>query len=530
MIVSSVHEGLYFKNMWQIYRKLNQKNVFTIIFICFFTFLSLYWRFYRLGMAPGTNGDEFCGFIQFWEFFQGNPSHLWTLTGNLFSPLIEFPALFFQSFFTADFYWLRLPVALWGLATLALLYWIILKEFRSHLLAILWGLFFSFNLNLLSFSRFSWTPSLLPFFSLLMIYGCWKKSFLWALLGFGLSLTLHPVAIFLAPFFLMLIPPFWIKWKLPIKGGILLLFFGFYLFFIAISPMKLTPSVPTVLSRLVDGEFWRSVILSTLDLLSGAESAQYITGQEFIVTKTFLRLFLLATIIILGGSLYFHRKWFQERWENRIFIFGLTLFCSWFLFTLIASSQLLEMGNVRYGFFLLTPFYLFVILTFAPFYQRSNIKFFLLLLIVLQILLTYNLYWGAMWSKRGPLQHPCFVIGNEIEPKMELYQKLSEIKDGSKKTIVIVPDWWTYWPLRFLDYKERKFEVVIYQQAYSPLFPVDYLKALQQLLTIMAKGHNSAYEVYSIKYSQPSNNSSDDLSIIKDYWGIPFFSLSRFKF
>lgn len=87
-----------------------------------------------------------------------------------------------------------------------LLNYFIIKEFFNNKVALISSFFITFSYTLIEFSRFSWNPNLLPFFTLLTIYflvkglNTQKKVFYFLFGGFlSFCLQLHYLALFLIP-------------------------------------------------------------------------------------------------------------------------------------------------------------------------------------------------------------------------------------------------------------------------------------------------------------------------------------------
>ena len=117
-------------------------------------------------------------------------------------------------------------VALFGVATIFLLF-LFINEIWGIIPAVFAALLYSFSPIILQFSRFSWNPNTVPFFSLALFYFLYKGAttkrlfnFLFAGLCLGVALQLHYLALILGPILIVSILVL-IKFKNPFKPLIL---------------------------------------------------------------------------------------------------------------------------------------------------------------------------------------------------------------------------------------------------------------------------------------------------------------------
>lgn len=115
-------------------------------------------------------------------------------------------------YFMAPFLWLwqldpvgpAVMVALFGVATILLIY-LVGKDFFGIKAGLIAAFFYAISPLVIAYSRSSWNPNLVPFFSLLTLYllykglvkNSWPLFFISGIL-FGITLQLHYVALFLA--------------------------------------------------------------------------------------------------------------------------------------------------------------------------------------------------------------------------------------------------------------------------------------------------------------------------------------------
>jgi 4-amino-4-deoxy-L-arabinose transferase-like glycosyltransferase len=197
----------------------------------------------------------------FQAFLQGNFSRAADLL-TLLGPTSSVGGFFlgpFYYYFTAPSLLLAgfdpvgpaIMVALVGVATVWLVYHVG-KEFFGTRAALIAAGLYAISPLVITYSRSSWNPNVMPFFTLLLMYVLYKsvilkswKGFVLSGLLYGIVMQLHYIAVFLAPIIALFIAvSFWISSKgqplnlriFNIGKNYLLLAVGF---FIAISPWLL---------------------------------------------------------------------------------------------------------------------------------------------------------------------------------------------------------------------------------------------------------------------------------------------------
>ena len=163
-------------------------------------------RLYKIGSYMNFLGDEGRDMIAIYEILHGNLTLLGPASsvGGFFLGPIYF-------YFAAPFIWLSrydpsgpsIMVALFGVATVFLVYKLG-KEFFGVGAGIIASLLYAISPIAIIYSRSSWNPNIVPFFSIATLYllykGVQKKKFLFLLLSgicFGILLQLHYLATFI---------------------------------------------------------------------------------------------------------------------------------------------------------------------------------------------------------------------------------------------------------------------------------------------------------------------------------------------
>lgn len=191
--------------MISIFKNIKEKKELLILF--FILGLAAFLRFYKISGYMTFLGDEGRDVLVVKQMIVDRK---WTLLG---------PTASVGGFFLGPFYYyLMIPflwifklnplgpavmVAFFGIATVFLVYKVG-KDFFDKKVGLLASFFYAISPLVVTYSRASWNPNLMPFFSLLIIWFLWKAARkdslkLLGLIGFlfGLTLQLHYLATFL---------------------------------------------------------------------------------------------------------------------------------------------------------------------------------------------------------------------------------------------------------------------------------------------------------------------------------------------
>jgi 4-amino-4-deoxy-L-arabinose transferase-like glycosyltransferase len=176
------------------------------IIICFILIIASFYRLYRIRDYLTFLGDEGRDVLVVYKILHG--------TFTLLGPTASVGGFFLGPiyyYFMAPFLWLfnydpvgpAIMVALFGIATVWLVYKVGKELFGASVGIIAAGLY-AISPLVVTYSRSSWNPNLMPFFSLLTLYFVYKSllkdSFkLFVLSGFlfGITMQLHYLAVFL---------------------------------------------------------------------------------------------------------------------------------------------------------------------------------------------------------------------------------------------------------------------------------------------------------------------------------------------
>lgn len=267
-------------------------------------------------------------------------------------------------------------VALFGIATVFLV-WYITREWFGKLGAIISAVLYATAPVVIIYSRSSWNPNVMPFFSLVAIYSIWRvykfKEFNWLLVA-GISLAMALNSHYLA---LLLIPVagvYWLlsylktnKWKIAptnkseIQSLLKKSLFGLFIFLGMMSPLVIfdarhnwinfsaIKTFFTVRQETVSIKPWSS--LNKVVPLSEKITTRLVTATVPTAGKAAMYSLLFAAVLLLFKA----RKSLKKSWLDSPY---LILFV-WLGVSLLGLSQYKqEIYDHYYGFFFPAPFIL----------------------------------------------------------------------------------------------------------------------------------------------------------------------------
>jgi hypothetical protein len=220
-------------------------------------------------------------------------------------------------------------VALFGIATVWLVFEVG-KELYSPWVGIIASSLYAVSPLVISYSRSSWNPNVVPFFSLLLIHFLYKRKFLFAGIALGVGLQLHYLFLFM-----FVVTGIWMLYKREFKQ-IVYVFLGFligYSPFLAFEIRHGFPNTQSVLRfvlsgndtgvsggffatvddvlfrsfgrllfRLPDGGLWNTLpVWQLYAWFIGTRSAIFLSFVYLIRKRSYLLLTWLITVVLLFG-------------------------------------------------------------------------------------------------------------------------------------------------------------------------------------------------------------------------------------
>lgn len=246
-------------------------------------------------------------------------------------------------------------VALFGVATVFLVYKAG-KDFFNSKVGLLAAAFYAVSPLVIAYSRSSWNPNIMPFFSLLTVYMTWqvvtKKKYyrlFWVGLLFGLTFQIHYLASFLlvaVGIYLLIFLPFSKNFKSYLKGfaGFLLGWSPFILFELRHG----FPNFRTLYRFILFGEETGFIAKKFLSIISDVSFRLF----SRLVTNNQKLLALLLLFLTVGFFVY---SWLKEKKKIKTYsLLGVWLIVGAFLFGFYQK----EIYDYYFGFMFALPFLL----------------------------------------------------------------------------------------------------------------------------------------------------------------------------
>ncbi len=386
----------------------NKKIILLIIILLLASFL----RLYRVEDYMVFLGDEGRDVLVSLHMLQGKIPFLGprVSAGDFFLGPMYY-------YFMTPFLWLfhydpvgpAIMVSLFGVATVYLIYFVG-KEFFNSSAGLIAALLYSVSPLVLRFSRSSWNPNLMPFFSLLTLYVLyraikkphWKLFFVIGLL-FGITMQLHYIEVFLGIIiFIFFLIGTWIQEKKNsfiniFKRGLLVIS-GFLISmspFLAFEIKNGFPNIRTIFSFIFSsntesgyetGGTFLSTITTVFIRVFGALLLRFPESKDFGKYTSGLLNFWELVIILLAllSLIYLFRN------KNRLVILLLSLWC--FLGIFFFGFYKKAIYDYYYGFLFPLPFLLVGNLIAGSFEPNKKLFTRVLSIIVIIFLVAFNLY------------------------------------------------------------------------------------------------------------------------------------------
>jgi hypothetical protein len=440
--------------------------------------VGIFFRFYGLDHLPGINGDEAWYGVKAVQWVHFNLPTLYSGSGILLNPFYFLPLSLLHVFFEPSFFLLRSVALFSGISALFFAFFLFKKIWGTEKAFLLTLLFSSGPIPIL-YSKIGWDTSQTFLISIISFYFAEKRQTLFLVLCLVVAILIHPTNLFLSFY---LLAPFLnqaiLHGKLtgPIKnfipylnfigqGLILFSVAGLTFFLLRHSSIFINEHTPDLLINL--SAFSKVNVLkysseTLVRFLAG------ITAYDYLFTKplafvVYIHLFMLS---IFGGLLIYATIKSPKEMISRASLFSLSIV----VFFILGGPLKLAPGWERYGLWLLATFY-FLLITI-----NDNPK---LRMIFRSIVIGYScialmLFYHQFYSQSSISnfdKKPTFWTGKSSIKKEAAIQ----IKNYSRSSkLIYTPDWWTYWPIKYLFAKSDNVAVTILNQPWDLRFGADF--------------------------------------------------------
>lgn len=422
-------------------------------------------RVTSLQTAPLPTGDEAIYGVQEVRLLQGKSVNIWTPSRHLLSPVLAALQLPMVLAFEPSYTSLRLPVALVGILTIALMYVLIARVIDRPTALIASTLLAVLPIAII-YSRIAWEPGLVPLWSLLLVWLAFRRS----------------------------------RVALPLA-----LLFG--VFFVSLTLLMLTPMLWSVLTAkaLADPEKsrrerWKSVLVTTATLAAlvvpvallcrdgraaewtratygfgGPDLGRFLSLYEKMLMgfcmgvptatgRSFDLAFwgFVAAVLVLGSW----RLAVERRWDRLALVGSLIL--SIIGLNRLEGPDVLQPGLVRYGIFLVVPSVLaFACLARSLLIVRPALRN---LQITLLLLLGFLTLFGAKrtWFdpfvvESGGVENLWTLRSESDEQKHTITRILLDDMTAARPTpshLILAEDHWSSRPIQFFTAWRRDVKVI----------------------------------------------------------------------
>lgn len=360
---------------------------FLIIILCLGTYL----RLYRISEYMTFLGDEGRDALVVKRMII---DHKFTLLGPTASvggfflgPIYYYFMLPFLWAFQLDPSGPAVMVALFGIATIYFVY-LVGKEFFDKFTGLISASLYAISPVVIAFSRSSWNPNLVPFFSILLIYILWRivlygkwRELFWIGFIIGIGLQLHYLFLFL-----VLVSFLWLALYGEVKKHILhygLIVAGFFVGFFPFIVFELRhkfPNTQTIVKFLLQGEetgfdigrFFANIIdvpfrlfgrlplrLPQHEIWELVPSLQ-LTASKVLIWTTIFASFILCAYMLLNKN---KRGGFDSILRKKECIYGIKLLLLWLCVPVILFGFYKRgIFDYYFGIFFALPFLLLAFL------------------------------------------------------------------------------------------------------------------------------------------------------------------------
>jgi hypothetical protein len=344
----------------------------------------------------------------------------------------------------------------------------------------------------LGYARLAWDPTAVPTVVLLALAAAIRGRIGATLLAFALCLWVHPSAVFVAPVLTTALLA--VRWPRDTAGQLrppsrralaltglcstALLAAGVWSFQREVLP---TPVLAVLrgglLARLHEGstDLYSALEFALLyaDFISGPTIYRYVTGSmPSGAAGLHVALAVAAFVAVVWVAL--RRLPAATRTTDRAVALGLLL--SLVGSYLAGGLEVLTPHTERYGMFLVAPTcYVLAACTdaFAGTVRGAAFARLGAAVTGAALLGSFGVYFLSALHHVDPERHNTFRTG-QVDPKQRAFEVVLARRAPARSTVVLVEDWWIYWPMRYLASDHSNLWVTIAGTRWDYRFPRDF--------------------------------------------------------
>ena len=439
-------------------------------FILYFIIgVSLVTRFIGLENLPGVNGDEAWAATKILSYTHGESVGWYTGAGIIrpIDPFFLIILLILHSFFTPSFFILRFSSTLISITTVILSFFLFRRIFSKQTALLITTLIATLPVHL-AFSRYAWEPSVVPLAVLISLYFSFRHRFFLTGLFFIWAMIVHPTSIFLAP---VLLAPFLEvllrrnktnktstqRILIVALCGIALTTAFIYLSYTHKGAINYLQIFKNVAGRISDGKQFLGFFSLYSQFISGIHIYRSVIGLTTTSMRIYQYLFL-GIIGILFITTMFLALTKKER-DKYLLTYG--LFISLIIFFLLAGNESITAGLERFTIWMTVPSCVWFVMAFEKlgrWIQRRSFAPIATIGLTSAFLATFQYQYFFILPQKNSTTHPTYLTG-EIEPKKAAFEAIDRIRDREKYTVILTPDFWLYWSIKYLSFSRQNYYV-----------------------------------------------------------------------
>ncbi len=442
---------------------------------------SVWLRCYALGRVPGVNGDEAWYGVQAEMVLHGQPISWHTPTGNLLNPLFFGPQLLLHAIWPPSFGLLRATAVASGLLTLLVNFWLCRGVFGRRIAWISTLILAVLPINIV-YSRLAWDASQSVLATLPAIYWPLRaivdpgRKVRWSGLGLAalaVAILVHPTNLFVSPVTGICLGfawrdelrggERWLSWQRFRSAGIGAWIIGVACGGIAVSGLWLAaPRLGPALARCIDVRQDAAFVVDFGRFFSGATVYEYISGS---LAQADGRLFSLPLLpwdaavwsVLIGLTWGLRRRLATRQLADACLVLGWGLGLA--AFYLLGGAEAIGPNFERYALWLVAPTALLAALSIDNWLSGGQLRRNCAMVVALAVswccVAAFQGNFFATFAQSGGEGHRTYRTGC-TEPKQAAYDLIVASTPPGQTARVIVHEWWTYWPLRYLSFDSRQ--------------------------------------------------------------------------
>ena len=442
---------------------------------------SVWLRCYALGRVPGVNGDEAWYGVQAEMVLHGQPISWRTPTGNLLNPLFFGPQLLLHAIWPPSFGLLRATAVASGLLTLLVNFWLCRGVFGRRIAWISTLVLAVLPINIV-YSRLAWDASQSVLATLPAIYWPLRaivdpvRKVRWSGLGLAalaVAILVHPTNLFVSPVTGICLG---FAWRDELRGGerwwswqrFRSTGLGTWVIFVACGGIAASglwlaaPRLIPALARCINLQQDAAFIVDFGRFFSGATVYEYISGS---LAQADGRLFSWPLLpwdaavwfVLIGLAWGLRRRLATRQLSDACLVLGWGV--GLIAFYLLGGAEAIGPNFERYALWLVAPTALLAALGIDNWLSEGRLLRNCAIVVALAVswccLTAFQGNFFATFAQTGGEGHRTYRTGS-TEPKQAAYDLIVAHTPPEETARVIVHEWWTYWPLRYLSFDPRQ--------------------------------------------------------------------------